>query len=162
MKILSLGSRLAALILLAGLGACAVYTPPAALVGQSAQQVKAVMGPPTVEMADRLVYARGPMGEHTWFVWLGQDGRVQALEQRLREDLFAQVLPGMSREDVVHWIGPPGERWGLARGRGEVWSWRYENHQCQWFQVEIDAQGRVRNAGYGIRPECEKPDWELP
>ena len=153
---------LALLVLVMNLAGCAVYAPPPALVGQRADQVKAVMGPPTLERSDRLVYARGPMGEHTWFVWLGLDGRVRAVEQRLREDLFAQVMPGMSSEALINLIGPAGERWWLARGRGQVWSWRYENHQCQWFQVEIDPHGQVRNAGYGIRPECEKPDWEQP
>ena len=153
-------SRLAALTLVFCLAGCAVYTPPPTLVGKTVQEVQALMGPPTLQRADRLVYARGPMGEHTWFVWLDGNARVRALGQQLREDVFVRVLPGMTQDALLDLLGPAGERRGLARGRGEVWSWRYENAQCLWFQVEVDAQGQVRNAGYGLRPECDAPEWD--
>jgi len=34
-------------------------------------------------------------------------------------------------------LGRPSHVQGLARSRGQVWSYRYENHFCQWFQVDI-------------------------
>lgn len=151
-----------AMTLVWALGGCATYTPPPTLLGKTVTEVEAVMGPPTQRAADRLVYARGPMGEHTWFVWLDAAGRVRALEQRLREAVFAGVVPGMREEALLDLLGPPSERRGLGRGRGQVWSWRFENQQCLWFQVEVDAQGAVRNAGYGLRPECDAPEIEQP
>ena len=42
--------------------------------------------------------------------------------------------------------------------RGVVWSYRYENTLCNWFQVEISQQQQVRSAGNGLAPECEGPD----
>jgi TolB-like protein len=47
---------------------------------------------------------------------------------------------------------------GLARARGVVWSYRYENQFCDWFQVELSLQQQVRSAGYGKPPECEQRD----
>jgi hypothetical protein len=154
--------RLAALVLMLVLAGCAHYAPPPSLVGKSVQEVQALMGPPTEQRPDRLVYARGPMGEHTWFLWLDDKARVQATEQRLQEAVFMRVAPGMTQEAVLDLLGPVGERRGLGRERGQVWSWRFENGQCLWFQVEMDAQGRVRNAGYGLRPECDAPEIEQP
>ena len=51
-------------------------------------------------------------------------------------------------------LGRPSEVQGLARARGDVWSYRYENQFCQWFQVEITKEQQVRSAGYGQPPEC--------
>ncbi|HSN79232.1 MAG TPA: hypothetical protein VLR44_02505, partial [Rhodoferax sp.] len=67
---------------------------------------------------------------------------------------FSRVDVGMAQEEVRKLLGRPGEVQGLARSRGQVWSYRYENYDCTWFQVELSAQQEVRSAGYGQPPEC--------
>ena len=48
---------------------------------------------------------------------------------------------------------------------GQVWSWRYITNppQCQWFQVSILDDGKLRDGGaYGIDPRCDPgngPGW---
>ena len=148
--------RLAFLLSACWLGGCAHYAPDPRLVGQSAEAVVTRMGTPSMQTPQALVYARGPMGLHTWFVMLDASGRVTAIEQRLREAVFIQVLPDMAQSQVLDLLGPPSEKQMLGRGRGQVWSWRYENPFCLWFQTEITAEGRVRSAGYGPLPECER------
>jgi len=55
-------------------------------------------------------------------------------------------------------LGRPSDVKGQGRTRGVVWSYRYENHFCQWFQVEISQEQTVRSTGYGEPPECERRD----
>ena len=147
--------RLAVLLPAFWLVACAHYAPDPQWVGQSVDAVLAKMGPPTLRTPQALVYARGPMGRHTWFVMIDPSGRVMSIEQRLREDVFIKVLPEMTQTQVLDLLGPPSEQQLLGRGRGRIWSWRYENNLCLWFQAEITTEGRVRSAGYGPMPECD-------
>lgn len=106
----------------------------------------------------RLEFPRGPMGHHTWFVYLDAAGHATRAEQVLTEPNFNQVIPGMAQDEVRQRLGRPSEIQGLARARGVVWSYRYENSFCQWFQVEISQEQQVRSAGYGEPPECAKRD----
>lgn len=160
MKDFSLGRLLIAASVVF-ISACSTYAPAPSLIGQSVEQVRAQLGPPTSQAADRLVYARGPYGRHTWFLTLDGAGKVQAIDQRLREDVFAQIVPEMPQARVLDLLGPPSEQQKLARERGMIWSWRYENHQCLWFQVEMTEAHQVRSAGYGQPPECNAPDWSF-
>jgi len=106
----------------------------------------------------RLAFPRGPMGHHTWFVDLDAAGRAIRAEQVLTEPNFNQILPGMAQDEVRQRLGRPSETQARGRARGVVWSYRYENHFCQWFQVEISQEQTVRSAGYGEPPECDKRD----
>ena len=141
------------------LSACAGYAPEARLAGQDRAAIVMRMGAPSLELpgADggTLVYARGPYGRHTYFITLDSQGRALHWEQRLTENHFAQIRPGMGMPDVVALIGPSREVMALGRGRGAVWSFRYENPFCQWFRVEFNAEKIVRSSGYGEPPECE-------
>ncbi|GAB4399875.1 MAG: hypothetical protein OHK0048_14250 [Rhodoferax sp.] len=146
------------LALAGSLAACSSYGPGAAQ-GEPVQALMARMGAPEVQRVvngqTRLEYPRGPMGHHTWFITLDAQGRVGQIEQVLTEARFAQVLPGQTAQAVRLLLGRPSEVQGLARNRGTVWSYRYESRPfCQWFQVEFDAQDRVRSTGYGEPPEC--------
>ena len=85
-------------------------------------------------------------------------GRVVRSEQVLTERNFLQVNPGMPQDEVRYLLGRPGEVSVLGRSRGVVWSYRYENSSCLWFQVEIAQDRTVRSAGYGEPPECRGPD----
>lgn len=144
------------------LSACSGYGPPKDLTGLRADQVVATMGPPdvqrVVEGGTRLEYPRGPAGLHTWFVYLDATGRATRAEQVLTEANFTRINPGMSQDEVLWLLGRPGVVYRLARSRGSVWSYRYENTSCLWFQIEVTQEQTVRSAGYGEPPECNRPD----
>jgi hypothetical protein len=140
------------------LAACSGFAPPNALIGMSRDQLLARMGQPDIERqysdAARLEFPSGPFGKHTWFVYLDAGGHVSRAEQALNEQSFILINPGMSQDDVRKILGRPGEVQLLGRSRGVVWSYRYENNSCLWFQVELSMEQQVRSAGYGDPPEC--------
>ena len=142
-------------LLLAG---CSSYAPPANLSSLSGDELIAQMGQPDrqrqMPTGTRLEFPRGPMGVHTWFVYLDASGRAIRSEQVLTEQNFNQISPGMAQDGVLQLLGRPGEVQGLGRSRGVVWSYRYENPFCQWFQVELSQEQQVRSTGYGQPPEC--------
>ncbi len=144
------------------LGACAAYGPPEAVVGLSRQAVLARLGQPELERrlneGSRLEFPRGPYGKHTWFVYLDAHDRVSRAEQVLTEQNFARVDVGMSQDALRQLLGRPNQVQLLGRARGVVWSYRYENNFCLWFQVELSLQQQVRSAGFGEPPECERPN----
>lgn len=144
------------------LPACSSYAPPDALIGMSRDEVVARMGPPDMERrvdtGSRLEFARGPFGKQTWFVYFDAAGRASRAEQVLTEQNFNRIDVGMAQDDVRRLLGRPGEVRVLGRGRGVVWSYRYDNYFCNWFQVELSLQQQVRSAGYGQPPECERGD----
>ncbi len=143
--------------------ACASYGTGSVRVGQTEAELVADMGPatgryPLPQGGQRLEFARGPYGKHTFMIELGTDGRVQRWEQVLREDQFNQITPGMTTDELRFRIGRPGEVMGIWRG-ATVWSWRYETPFCQWFRVTVEPDGRhVRDSGYGPDPLCEVND----
>jgi len=145
-----------------GLTACSSYAPPASLAGVTEGQLVARMGQPEVRRpidgGTRLEFPGGTYGRQTWFVDLDARGQAIRSEQVLTEKSFNLISPGMGQDEVRRRLGRPGEMRGLARGRGVVWSYRYESPFCKWFQVEIAADGSVRSAGYGEPPECDRPN----
>ena len=148
--------------LLALAAACSGYAPPDEVVGLTEGQLVAQMGQPdmvrSTSSGKRLEFPRGPMGHHTWFVDVDSRGRVVKAEQVLTERNFNQLSPGMTQEEVRQRLGRPGEVQRLGRSRGVVWSYRYENPFCRWFQVEITESQQVRSTGYGEPPECRLDD----
>lgn len=64
----------------------------------------------------------------------------------------------MAQDDVLKLLGRPSVVQVLGRARGVVWSYRYDNFSCNWFQIELSLQKQVRSAGYGEPPECERRD----
>ena len=142
------------------LTACSSYGPPANLSSVSRDDLVARMGQPEMvrqtATGSRLEFPRGPMGHHTWFVDLDATGHATRAEQVLTEPNFSQITPAMSQEEVRQRLGRPSVTQGLGRSRGVVWSYRYENQFCQWFQVEIAQDQKVRSTGYGQPPECDR------
>ena len=142
------------------LTACSGYAPPANVIDMTQAQLVSQMGQPdTVRQTatgTRLEFPRGPMGHHTWFVDIDSNGKIIKTEQVLTEPNFNQITPGMAQNDVRQRLGRPSETQGLGRSRGVIWNYRYENHFCQWFQVEITQEQTVRSTGYGQPPECER------
>ena len=48
----------------------------------------------------------------------------------------------MSRDALLRLLGRPASRQGEWQKR-ETWSWRYDNHDCLWLRVTLDASGKV-------------------
>ncbi len=158
MRLSILSILMSSLLVLTG---CSSFAPPIQLEGVGKDQVLARMGSPDTQRqldggGTRLEYPTGLYGLHTWFVDLDAAGKVVRLEQVLTERNFNQILPDMDQAEVRRRLGRPNGMYTLGRSRGEVWNYRFEGPFCQWFQVEISKQHRVRSAGYGTPPECER------
>ncbi len=152
-SVLSLGS---VLVLLTG---CVSYGPSERFIGMTRDQVISMLGnpqprPDALEHVRRLDFPRGPMGKHTYAVYFDESGRVSGFQQLLTEKNFGTIREGMDVTEVIDRIGVATDTFLIARGRGYVWNYRYENTLCKWFQIEFTAESKVRSAGYGIPPEC--------
>lgn len=140
------------------LSGCATLFVSAPEVGTSRDAVVQRMGPPqterTLPSGTRLEYPGGPFGVNTFFVYLDAAQRVTHMEQVLTEANFARVQPDMPQSELLALLGRPGEVQKLGRDRGVVWSYRFDNRRCEWFQAEITADQKVRSASMGTPPEC--------
>ena len=146
----------------AALCACSGYAPRNLVVGQGQAEVTADLGNPTGRYplpggAERLEFARGPFGRHTYMVDLDAQGRVTGWQQVLTEENFNQVRRGHTSNDLLPFLGRPSERRSGDWQGGEVWSYRYETVMglCQWFQVSLTSAGMVTDGAYGIDPHCD-------
>ena len=141
---------------------CLACTTPPALNAPVSEMLKAWGAPtatyPLQPAGQRLEYATGPYGRMTWMVDVDAAGRVTQARQVLSEAEFfkLQSAQAVTRDEVLRWIGTPGQRRG-ARGGGETWSWRYPTNDCLWFQLSLDAQGMVQGSGFFIDPVCDAP-----
>lgn len=151
------------------LSACAGYAPPSDLrPGTAEASVVAVMGTPTLRLplpdgsGHRLVFARGPMGKHTYMIDVDRESRVRRWNQALGEAQFARIPVGMNRDELLLTLGPPAQRQRMGITPTELWSYRYENNDCKWYQVELDLQGIVVGGIYSDDPVCPRPppSWE--
>lgn len=154
-----------AAVALLALGGCATaYGPQSLPTGATVAEVTSALGPPTGRYArsggERLEYARGPYGRHTYMLDFDPQGRLVGWQQVLTEDRFNAVRAGTTREDVLFAIGRPSQESRLGFQNRTLWSYRYDAPFCKWFQVGLDAQGRVVDTGYGPDPLCEdfEPD----
>jgi hypothetical protein len=151
-------------VLVMALAGCAVQAPQR---GAARAEVQARWGPPTASysMPDgqtRLEYASGPYGRTTWMVDVDAAGSVVQARQVLNEAEFLALQTrladgGMPREDLLRWLGRPGERRHGGRPGGEVWSWRYPTNDCLWFEVSVTDAGLVHSGAYAIDPRCDSP-----
>jgi hypothetical protein len=154
-------------VLAALLSACAGYAPPSDLSpGTSQTSVIAAMGPPALRLplpdgsGTRLVFARGPMGAHTWMIDVDRAGQVRHWHQALGEEQFARIRPGLSADDLLFALGPPAERRRMGWTPTEVWSYRFADAQCRWFRIELDRRQVVIASDYAEDPLCRRPFWD--
>ncbi len=155
-----LAGAMALAAVLFSLPGCAGYGPGALKAGDAEPAVVATMGEPTTRHAlasgqTRLVYARGPQGKHTWMVDVGADGRVVSIRQVLAERELGAIAPGLGADALLRELGPPAQRRAGGLAGGEVWSYRYANYDCRWFQVSIGDDRRITSASFAADPECE-------
>ena len=139
-----------AAILALVLGGCASYSGYGLRPGASTQaQVLETMGRPALQLPEpgggrELIYPRGPLGTQTFIAHVGPDGVLRGIDQVLDDDHFRAIHEGMTREQVLHVIGPPGE---TMRFRGGNYAWTYRFLDT-WgytsdFSVTFNAQGIV-------------------
>jgi hypothetical protein len=143
------------------LGACATHPGPAALApGATVSQATSTLGPPTgrytVNGGERLEYATGPMGRQTYMLDFDAQGKLVQSQQVLAEPRFNGIRGGMSRDDVLATLGHPSDMRPLPVQHQTLWSYRYQSPFCQWFQVSLDASGKVVDTGYAPDPHCEE------
>jgi hypothetical protein len=115
------------------LGACAAYSGYGLKPGEDRlEDVLRVMGQPAMrwQNADgsaQLAYPRGPMGFHTYMAYVGSDGKLRQIENVMDQKTFARIQAGMTKEQVLHILGPSFPSWTVYfKARDElVWEWRY-------------------------------------
>lgn len=156
-------ARAAVIAATAVLCGCASYTPKAT-PGESLDAVQLRNGPPTGTYAlpgggQRLEYARGPFGRHTWMIDVSADGRVAGIEQVLTETRFYEIRPGMPADEVLLRLGRPSAVSGGGWQGGQYWSYRYQATFCQWFVIGVTPQRQVRDAGMAPDPLCDDDDF---
>ncbi|MCG3189921.1 MAG: hypothetical protein LKCHEGNO_02470 [Burkholderiaceae bacterium] len=145
------------------LAACAGYGPPDGLrAGTPEADVVRYMGAPTGRYAlpdggERLEFARGPYGRDTFMIDVDARHRVVRWDQVLTPKHFQALHVGMTADELLKAIGRPSERMGMMRD-GRIWSWRYFNNDCLWWQAQLDAHGVVTSLGYGIDWRCDPPN----
>jgi hypothetical protein len=136
-------------LVLAGCAALSPSIPP----GASKADVEAALGKP-VDVVNApggdvvWQYPRGPVGQTTYMVAFGADGRAKGLTQALTWENFAGLRPGMTRDEVRLVLGRPGGTVTYRNLGEEVWSYRYQIPVStnRIFNVHFDAAtGRVRS-----------------
>ena len=93
-------------------------------------------------------YPRGPIGQTTYMVAFGADGRAKGLTQALTWENFARIRPGMTRDEIRLMFGRPYTTVFYRNLGEEVWSYRYQIpvNANRIFNVHFDAAtGRVRS-----------------
>jgi SmpA / OmlA family len=133
------------------LGACAALSPSIP-PGASKPEVEAALGKPVdvvTAPGGEVVwqYPRGPMGQFTYMVAFGADGRAKGLTQALTWENFAGIRPGMTRDDIRLRFGRPATIITYRNLGEEVWTYRYQIPVAtnRLFNVHFDAAtGRVR------------------
>jgi len=162
-KLLKSRARLAALASVALLSACAGYGPGGLAPGATIAEATARMGPPTgrytlAQGEQRLEFARGPMGRHTYMLDFDAGGRLLRTQQVLTEKNFLELQIGMDQQEVLQRVGHPGEVRFLTRQQHRLWSYRYDTPFCILYQVSIDNAGRVAELGHNSDPMCDSDD----
>jgi hypothetical protein len=138
------------------LSGCASYGGSSLTPGSSSlHDVLALMGPPArqwtgTDSNTQLSYPRGPVGLHSYMVFIDARGRLDRIENVMTPEWLTKVKAEMGKEEVLRMLGPPVAEWTVyfpAR-RELAWEWRYCNSwsMIARFHVLIDNDtGRVRS-----------------
>lgn len=118
----------AILALLAAACAMPSRLPPNA----SEAQVRAVMGAPAIEFSSpdgsrQLAYPTGPFGQQTYMAYLTPEGRLDRVEQVLDDVRFQSIQPGMTRDELLRYIGPPFQTGRFPNLRQTAWDYRFRD-----------------------------------
>ncbi len=117
---------LAPLVTALALASCASYSGYGLQPGSATEaDVVKTMGKPALEFATGnggrdLIFPRGPLGTQTFIAHLDGHGTLTGIEQVLNEDHFYRIQAGMTRDEVLRMIGPPGETTNFGPRTGNV------------------------------------------
>ncbi len=118
------------------------------------QEVRAIMGPPTMEWVDAdgsrtWEYPRTPGGVVNYMIDFDRDSILREVRQVLTEENFARVRPGMTRDEIRRLLGQPAQEQYFALKKEFVWDWktRTEGAYHHFFAVYFDEGGRVTRTG---------------
>lgn len=127
----------------------------------TAAEVKRAMGEPTFEWKEpdggvTWEFPRGPSGSVTYMVDMRPDGILKEIRQVLKEEYFAKIRPGLSKDEVRKLIGRPAETMTFPLKKEEVWSWKFEQGSGQYwhFHAHFELDGRIVTA---TRNRVEEP-----
>ena len=122
--------KIPAPFVLALLAGCASYSGYGLKPGSATQdEVLRAMGRPALELPDaggghELYYPHGPLGTQTFIAHVDSRGVLSGIDQVLDDDHFRRIQEGQTRDEVLHAIGPPGDR--MRFGNGNVaWIYRF-------------------------------------
>lgn len=106
----------------------------------------------------RLEYAQGSFGKQTWMLDFDASGRLVAKQQVLTPQNFAAIQPGMGLDEVATRLGRPADVINVPWQKRQVWNYRFLGGDCVWFQVSLDAAGKVVETNQAPDPACDGPD----
>lgn len=145
----------------AAMAGCATHYGPGPLKsGDTSAQAVERMGQPTGRYSlpgggQRLEFARGPYGKHTYMLDFDAGDHLTRIDQVLTEAKFLELKVGMTRDEVLQTIGHPGDVRFLPRQQHQLWSYRYDTPFCIWYQVSIDTSNKVAELGHNSDPACD-------
>jgi hypothetical protein len=119
---------IAAFLVAAG---CAAYDGRGLRAGSSNEgDVRSVMGTPALEFAAEgggkdLVYPRGPLGIQTFVARLDRGGVLEGIRPVLKDEVFRGMPLGVTQDQVLRTIGPPGTKMHFALSDQTAWDYRY-------------------------------------
>lgn len=112
-------------------------------------EVRMAMGQPDTvweeeDGARTLEYPKGPAGYRTWMITIDRNGKLQDYRQVLTDANFANIRPGMSKEEVRRLLGRPRTIVQFRLKNEEVWDWRYQKSpaESRFFNVHFDIDSR--------------------
>jgi outer membrane protein assembly factor BamE (lipoprotein component of BamABCDE complex) len=123
--------RIVSCALAALVTACAAYSGAGLKPGVTTEgEVVAAMGRPAATFPNRdgsrrLAYPKGPLGTQTYMADIAPDGRLQAISQVLNDQVFSRIQPGLTRDDVLRLIGPPGSTMRFPISGNDAWDYRF-------------------------------------
>jgi outer membrane protein assembly factor BamE (lipoprotein component of BamABCDE complex) len=134
------------LAFLAFLAGCASYSGYGLKPGSATQdEVLRTMGRPALELPDpggghELIYPHGPLGTQTFIAHVDSRDVLSGIDQVLDDDHFRRIQEGQTRDEVLHAIGPPGDRMRFGNGN-DAWIYRF-----------IDTWGYVSEFNVSFNP----------
>ena len=116
----------------------------------TAQQVREIMGPPTMQWADddgtqTWEYPRTPEGIVNYMIVIDASQILREVRQVLCDENFARVSAGMTRDEVRRLLGQPAHEQFFALSKETVWDWKTTAvaNTPAYFNVHFGADGRV-------------------
>jgi len=121
--------------------------------GQSTgSEVQKVMGTPAERRAAPngetvLWYPLLPYGRVSYAARIGKDDKLVAIEQRLTQQNFDRLQPGVARQDDVHdLLGPPNQNDWFPRQQRQMWAYQAQGaQQNQLYILQFSTDGVLRD-----------------